>query len=173
MAPITSSSLTQIGTLPTTSVRLSLPTGQSPYPLTRVCRGHGSRLATRAGQESVSLSLTFNGNDRGEDFPAPGSKIVVGSKCGWRRCRCRCAPAFCSKRRLSFHLRLPVPDFTPNDLRDLFRYQDKTTSDTHDLLNCRCAKAATGKARVPDCHTHRINVLCPGPAPQATGRQGG
>jgi hypothetical protein len=32
-------------------------------------------------------------------------------------------------------------NFTLSELRDLFTYRDDTKSDTHDLLNCRCAGA--------------------------------
>jgi len=33
-----------------------------------------------------------------------------------------------------------VPDFSKNELRELFTYKENTLSDTHDLLNCNCSK---------------------------------
>eukprot|EP01125_Pyxidicula_operculata_P014877 TRINITY_DN500_c0_g1_i3.p1 TRINITY_DN500_c0_g1~~TRINITY_DN500_c0_g1_i3.p1 ORF type:complete len:943 (-),score=202.97 TRINITY_DN500_c0_g1_i3:122-2950(-) len=35
-----------------------------------------------------------------------------------------------------------MPDFSKNELKELFNYKEDTISDTHDLLNCRCSKSA-------------------------------
>ena len=114
--------------------------------------GYGASLATGTKERVRDLSFVEYRNDRGEDLsavraPSLGQRVPAGVLTGDN-------PATIIRQVTKLALSSSIveqqnddkPNFTTAELRDLFTLRLDTTSDTHDLLGCRCSATAV---RIP------------------------